>query len=77
MYTLHPDTRQNALAHDAARAAAEHLRREAIDDFWRGANAALQRSLQAGPAHLARSARRLEARLTRHWHNRDASALEG
>ncbi|MBW8468028.1 MAG: hypothetical protein K0M67_07190 [Thiobacillus sp.] len=50
-----------------ARRSAEHLRREALDDFWRGADAAWARiQLDAG-ARLARSTRRLQARL-RHRH---------
>ncbi|MBW8313487.1 MAG: hypothetical protein K0M73_01140 [Hydrogenophaga sp.] len=46
-----------------ARRAAEHLRREALDDFWRGADAAWARiQLDAG-ARLTRSSQRLQARL--------------
>lgn len=44
-----------------ARAEAERLRREAIDDFWRGANHLLEDAAQAG----LRSAARLGARLRR------------
>lgn len=55
--------------HDLAKAEAERLRRaamcdfgsEAVDDFWRGANAIWQR----GQATAQRSASRLQARLTR------------
>ena len=77
MFSLDPDTRQQALIHDAARASAERQRREAIDDFWRDADAVLQRSVQDGTATAARSARRLQARLARHWRHRGASVLEG
>ncbi|TXC66360.1 hypothetical protein FSC37_12260 [Piscinibacter aquaticus] len=47
--------------HDRARAEAEALRRAALDDFWRGANASL--STASGAA--LRSARRLIHRLQR------------
>jgi hypothetical protein len=62
---------RNALPdpHDypSARHDAEHLRREALDDFWRGADAAWACiQLDAG-ARLARSSQRLQARL-RHRH---------
>lgn len=50
-----------------ARRDAEHLRREILDDFWRGADAAWARiQLDAG-ARLVRSTQRLQARL-RHRH---------
>ena len=44
MFSLDPDTRQQAVIHDAARASAERQRREAIDDFWRDADAVLAAS---------------------------------
>lgn len=47
--------------HDRARVQAEALRREAMDDFWRGTNAAL--ATAAGGA--LRSAHRLAHRLQR------------
>ena len=51
----------------SARRSAEHLRREALDAFWRGADAAWARiQLDAG-ARLVRSTLRLQARL-RHRH---------
>ena len=68
---------QHAALLDAARLRAVELRSEAIDDFWRGANAVLQRGLQDGPARAARAARRLQARLARHGLHRGAAALEG
>ena len=55
--------------HAAARRRAEDLRREAIDDFWRGSNALLSNTM----ARARRSAERLRARLTRHAHLRSAS----
>ncbi|TXT40913.1 MAG: hypothetical protein FD135_815 [Comamonadaceae bacterium] len=47
--------------HDLAKAEAERLRNEAVDDFWRGANALWQR----GQTTAQRSASRLQARLAR------------
>lgn len=47
--------------HERARAEAAQLRREAIDDFWRGANHLLGHAALAG----LRSATRLGARLRR------------
>ena len=55
--------------HAAARRRAEDLRREAIDDFWRGSNALLSNTM----TRARRSAERLAARLTRHAHLRSAS----
>ena len=68
---------ERAALFDAAKLRAAELRREAIDDFWRDADAVLQRCLQDGTAAAARSARRLQARLARHWRHRGASVLEG
>jgi len=48
--------------HDRARQAAPQLRDEAIDDFWRGANAALWSQLSGA----RRAATRLSHRLQRH-----------
>jgi hypothetical protein len=56
--------------HDLARCRAQVLRREAITDFWRGADAVLAATL--GGAH--RSAQRLAYRLARHARERSASA---
>jgi len=52
--------------HDLARRRAQALRQEAMDDFWRGANAML--ALTAGAT--GRSARRLAQRLARHARGR-------
>ena len=73
MFTPHPDTTMQNRVHDLAIAEAQRLHREAIqhfcgevmDDFWRGANAVWQRSLQTGQALAERSAARLTARLAR------------
>lgn len=54
--------------HQAARIEAERLRREAIDDFWRGSNALLSNTMVSA----RRSAQRLAARLTRHEQLRTA-----
>lgn len=47
--------------HDLARAQAHALREQALDDFWRGANTALDR----GAASVGRSAQRLLYALAR------------
>lgn len=52
--------RRNEL-HDRALAEAEALRREAMDDLWRGANAVLA----TASGSMLRSARRLAQRLRR------------
>ncbi|WP_332741043.1 hypothetical protein [Hydrogenophaga sp.] len=49
-----------------ARRVAEHLRSEAVDEFWRGADAVLDRVCLNARARLARSTQRLQARLRRH-----------
>ena len=54
--------------HAAARRRAEDLRREAIDDFWRGSNALLSNTM----TRARRSAQRLAAWLTRHAQLRTA-----
>lgn len=55
----------HAQQHAAARRQAALDRQEAIEDFWRGADAVWLR-VQAGAAErLVRSARRLQARLSR------------
>jgi hypothetical protein len=46
-----------------ARRCAECLRRDALDDVWRGADAVLDRVFHSAGARLARSTRRLQARL--------------
>ncbi len=51
---------------DLARCQADVLRREAMDDFWRGANGLLQ----AGVDQAGRSARRLANRLSRRLRGR-------
>ncbi len=73
MFTTLPDAATQARLHDLAKAEAVRLRREAADDFWRGADAVWQRSLQTGQALAERSAARLKARLARHRRERSAS----
>ena len=53
--------------HDAAgaRSKAERARREALDDFWNGADRAWACLQQRATERLARSARRLQSRLDR------------
>jgi len=58
--------------HDEARRLAPELRREALADFWRGADAALATTL--GSAQ--RSASRLAQRLARHRRDRTAPTVE-
>lgn len=80
MFTPHPDAAMHDRLHDLAHVEAQRLRREAmqhfgheaLDDFWRGANAVWQRSLQSGQALAERSAARLQARLARHRRERSA-----
>lgn len=48
-----------------ARRCAEDLRRDALDDVWRGADAALDRVCLSACARLERSTQRLQARLQR------------
>ena len=62
MFPSIPDATQPARLHDLAKAEATRLRAEAIDDFWRGADAVWRRSLGA---MAQRSAARLRARLVR------------
>lgn len=59
------DTLIRAHQHAAARHQADADRREAIDDFWRGADAAWARVQQGLRESLSRSTRRLQARLDR------------
>jgi len=62
MFPSIPDAAQQARLHDLAKLEAVRLRHEAIDDFWRGADAVWRRSLGAV---AQRSATRLRARLVR------------
>jgi len=51
--------------YDLAHAEAQRLRREAVADFWRGADALVERAGLSLTAQVARSARLLHARLAR------------
>jgi hypothetical protein len=62
MTPLTHDPERLAELHDRALAEAEALRREALGDVWRGANAALAST----GAQALRAARRLAHRLQRH-----------
>lgn len=81
MFTDFSDAATQARLHDLAKAEAQRLRceamqhfgGEAVDDFWRGADAVWQRSLQTGQAAAERGAARLKARLARHQRERGAS----
>lgn len=68
MFPVPPESGALAHVHDQARRDARRLRREAVDDFWRGANAVWQRSLAGGQTLALRSATRLQARLARRNH---------
>jgi len=70
MYASHPDATTQARLHELAKAEAIRLRNQAVDDFWRGADAVFHRSLKTGQAAVERSAARLKARLARHVHSR-------
>lgn len=52
--------------HAQARRAAEHLRRDAVNDFWRGSDALLAHVCLDAGASLSRSTQRLQARLRQH-----------
>lgn len=65
MSNLPLDNAALARMHDQALERAQCLRQEAIDDFWRGADAVWQRSLLTGAAGARRAAQRLQARLAR------------
>jgi hypothetical protein len=60
-------------AHELAHARAARLRDEAIDDFWRGADAVLQRGL----GRSQRAAQRLLQRLRQHTAQRSAPLQPG
>ena len=63
----------NDRLHDFARIQAEALRREAIDDFWRGANALLSTAF----TDANRASARLAARLRQHAKLRDSAVSAG
>jgi hypothetical protein len=61
----HQDTLIRAHQHAMARQQADIDRREAINDFWHGVNAAWARVQLGKSERLSRSAHRLQARLDR------------
>lgn len=61
----HLDHLTRAHQYAQARQQAEADRRDAIDDFWRGADAAWARVQQGVAERVSRSARRLQGRLDR------------
>lgn len=69
-----PDAPTLARLHDQARAEASRLRSEAVDEFWRGADAVWQRGLHSGEALAQRSATRLRASLARHARGRTTAS---
>ena len=71
MYQAIPDAATLARLHDEAKAEASRLRSEAVDEFWRGADAVWQRGLHSGEALAQRSATRLRASLARHARSRN------
>ena len=66
MFPTLPSASTIARLHTEARAEIHRLRGEAVDDFWRGADAVWQRSLAGGQMLAQRSTARLKARLARH-----------
>jgi len=73
MYQNLPDAATLARLHDRARIEASRLRSEAVDEFWRGADAVWQRGLHGGEALAQRSAARLRASLARHVRSRNTA----
>lgn len=76
MFPATPETTALAQLHDQARREARRLRREAVDDFWRGANTVWERSLAGGQALAQRSASRLQARLAHHNHRSSSTTTK-
>ena len=74
MFFDHSDAATQDRLHEQAKADAMRLRSEAVDDFWRGADAVWQRSLHSGQALAGRSAARLKSSLMRHARSRSAEA---
>jgi hypothetical protein len=73
MYQTLPDAATLARLHDQAKTEASRLRGEAVDEFWRGADAIWQRGLHGGEALAQRSAARLRASLARHARSRNTA----
>lgn len=68
MFPSVPEPTALAQLHDQAKCEALRLRREAVNDFWRGADAVWQRGLAGSQALAQRSAARLKASLARRAH---------
>ena len=58
MYPASPDSTALSQLHDQALREAGRLRREAVDDFWRGANAVWQRGLAGALRQVQRRGNR-------------------
>lgn len=69
MFTDLPDVATQARWHELAKTEAVRLRHEAIDNFWRGADAMLATTADSA----RRSAQRLAYRLARSARDRSAS----
>lgn len=65
MYPASPEHTARAHIFDQARRDARRLRREAVDDFWRGADALWQRGLAGAQRQVQRGAAGLKVRLVR------------
>jgi len=65
MYPAAPENTALVQLHDHARLQASRLRREATDEFWRGAHALWMCGLAGAHTQVQRSAARLKARLSR------------
>ncbi len=70
MFTDLPDAATQVRLHDQAKAEAVRLRDEAVDDFWRGADAVLATTADSA----RRSAQRLACRLARRERSASAAA---
>lgn len=65
MFPAFPENTTLVRLRAQARHEASRLRREAVDDFWRGADAIWERGLSSAQRQVQRSATRLNARLDR------------
>ncbi|CAM8636769.1 hypothetical protein MCEMSEM22_00835 [Comamonadaceae bacterium] len=65
MYPASPEHTARAHIYGQARRDARRLRREAVDDFWRGADVLWQRGLAGAQGQVQRGTAGLRARLVR------------